>query len=268
MPRTGFSLVELLVVVAIIAVLLTLLLPAVRMAQALARMDACLANLRGIGQALAVYAGATQGQTPLINRTYTNPEATINPAGPTDRPFGIDGEIWTSLGENAMQNVWLLIKDDHIQEEMFRCAADDGYVPRTLSATAAGHDWPKRFGWYEADNFSYGMHWPYRGDGGGANPAPFGGSLSGSVVIFADQNPGGPVGTDPEDYPPSNHQLLGTSYLMASGSVGFRRGLEDSRCGRFGDDIYTVQDAAGNNTDQTGALPASADDTYICLVGE
>jgi prepilin-type N-terminal cleavage/methylation domain-containing protein/prepilin-type processing-associated H-X9-DG protein len=53
--RKGFTLVELLVVVAIIAVLISILLPSLGKARSQARRSQCLANVRSIGSALQVY---------------------------------------------------------------------------------------------------------------------------------------------------------------------------------------------------------------------
>jgi len=63
-PRRGFSLIELLVVTAIVAVLASLLLPAIGQVKASARKLTCASNLRQIGLAIIVYANDNHGTFP------------------------------------------------------------------------------------------------------------------------------------------------------------------------------------------------------------
>jgi prepilin-type N-terminal cleavage/methylation domain-containing protein/prepilin-type processing-associated H-X9-DG protein len=64
LPR-GFTLVELLVVVAIIGILASLLLPAVQSARAATRRAECSSNLRQVGLAIATFADVHRGEMPL-----------------------------------------------------------------------------------------------------------------------------------------------------------------------------------------------------------
>ena len=65
--RSGFTLVELLVVVGIIALLIALLFPVFSRAREQARRTKCLSNLRTIGQAMFVYANNNRDRLPNGN---------------------------------------------------------------------------------------------------------------------------------------------------------------------------------------------------------
>jgi prepilin-type N-terminal cleavage/methylation domain-containing protein/prepilin-type processing-associated H-X9-DG protein len=104
--RTGFTLVELLVVISIIALLMGVLLPALAAARMRAQTIACAANLKGYGTALYMYADTNNDKTPYSFSWLYRMDTILNPANlkkcpqecrwhyDVDKP---DGTLWPYL---------------------------------------------------------------------------------------------------------------------------------------------------------------------------
>jgi prepilin-type N-terminal cleavage/methylation domain-containing protein len=84
--REGFALIELLVVISIIAVLVSLISPAVQSAREAARRTQCLNNIRNLGLAIENFATANGNKFPLLEDspwTGVGPWAQTNPGSRT-----------------------------------------------------------------------------------------------------------------------------------------------------------------------------------------
>jgi prepilin-type N-terminal cleavage/methylation domain-containing protein/prepilin-type processing-associated H-X9-DG protein len=79
----GFTLLELLVVVAIIAVLVAILLPSLQKAREMARTTTCSTKLRSIGTAILMYANEFNDRCPPSYDPYTYFNQTVPTWGPT-----------------------------------------------------------------------------------------------------------------------------------------------------------------------------------------
>ncbi|HNO78049.1 MAG TPA: type II secretion system protein [Phycisphaerae bacterium] len=99
--RSGFTLVELLVVVSIIALLVAILLPSLSKARQQAKRLACLANIRGIAQASLTYSSDDRNENsiPVAQGDGTYPKSHLSYAG-----FG--GRSGRGATKNANNSSW------------------------------------------------------------------------------------------------------------------------------------------------------------------
>lgn len=108
--RRGFTLVELLVVIGIIAILIGILVPTLSRAREHGRQTACLSNLRQLGIAFVMYANANRGFMPSSAAKANN------------RPHD-----WIHWERNRKPEDSAIARylDRKFNEAVFRCPSDD-----------------------------------------------------------------------------------------------------------------------------------------------
>jgi prepilin-type N-terminal cleavage/methylation domain-containing protein/prepilin-type processing-associated H-X9-DG protein len=125
-PRRGFSLVELLVVVGIIALLLGLLMPALNRAKTRADAVRCQTNLHAIYQGLLMYANDHGGwMYPALHRAVENPKETMWPV------YVFTPPVWNPpfmICPSDFEPVWehSYILNNHLHERGIRFGVTKG----------------------------------------------------------------------------------------------------------------------------------------------
>jgi prepilin-type N-terminal cleavage/methylation domain-containing protein len=215
MRKKGFTLVELLIVIAIIALLMGILMPALARVRMYAYRMTCGTNLAGIGKAVLLYANDSRGESyplPGCNNTvaYTTSlkwwwgaDSSVNPAAGT-APFVYgDGATPVTLaggaGHGTMGSLfYLLVKYQDVAVKQFYCKGDVGakVFKLTDSKQAKITEFAKAwdFGGQPGIYCSYSYHNPFSASPEGTTTSRLAGNAVGNssppaAPLAADRNP-------------------------------------------------------------------------------
>jgi prepilin-type N-terminal cleavage/methylation domain-containing protein len=115
---SGFTLVELLVVVGIISVLIAILLPSLQLARASARKLSCLSNMRQVGTALMMYANESKGYFPYQDESTV----AIGSGGVANFATTTTPNFLLAIMPYLNNNIYVLVCPDAYYPEAFGAA--------------------------------------------------------------------------------------------------------------------------------------------------
>ena len=113
MKKSHFTLLEMLVIIAIIGILVTILLPSLSQARAKAKTAVCMSNLKQIGIAFMTYTAKNDGQIPINYEVTSGKERTWD-----DHLAGYDGR---EVPSNNLDG-WIPHSFNH---DVYICPADE-----------------------------------------------------------------------------------------------------------------------------------------------
>ncbi|MDX1564991.1 MAG: prepilin-type N-terminal cleavage/methylation domain-containing protein, partial [Phycisphaeraceae bacterium] len=200
--RKGFTLVELLVVVAIIALLIAILLPALARAREVANRTACAANMSGIYKSMYTYSNSNRGKFPIYG------DATAGDAGvhlgirqgedaSRQALFGTTnaGPSTTAadMSSNVTASLWMMVRDGSSQAKQFICPSSGNDPDPIADSLGQAADVSNTYDFLFPSNLDFSLINHY----GSVQRRQWGANVRAERILMADNNNavgGGTVG--------------------------------------------------------------------------
>ncbi|MFH1417540.1 MAG: DUF4190 domain-containing protein [Planctomycetota bacterium] len=251
------------------ALLVSIFLPSLSRARELSKRTVCMANMRGLGQAMYIYAQDDPGTFPAIGKRRKANDGAFLLYDPATRTAPPANDALPS----PTVDLWVLTRDNYTTPKHFICPSSADVLDPVLDPTLY-------YDFAGAQNLSYAYHFQHD-----PNRRVLGTSSEPTFPLLGDANPyikgGVPSSAFAADRQSSfngnsaNHtNREGQNVLFQDGHVSFENGPDVGLSGvstlansRQKDNCYTTHDAGGQ-IDPGSAAPSASGTRGVCNLGD